>query len=305
MTPVPRTPYLFTSKELDEETGLYYFEARYYDPRTSVWQSADQILGSYLGGQPNGGVFHSPNLSLYSYTWQNPLIYRDPNGQEVTQDAVISFSRLIHNVRTWENQTFGAQNIPATERLSAFRDQIKGNDRFGSSGSFTQQKLYGTADTSVLGWHYIHTKEGWIDFGHFAEAAIWSDRVGEFATKAGGSAIEFGQFAAAHIPGYSTATKTSAYTREDFRSNRLGAEFATYLETYEGNSLTDALESFLLLYSPSENPRNAADFSSFPASQDVLDSGGYLSNLKNAWGNMLENRSSGVGTLYERSNPEE
>ncbi len=36
-----RLPYLFTSKELDEETALYYFGARYYDPRTSVWQSTD------------------------------------------------------------------------------------------------------------------------------------------------------------------------------------------------------------------------------------------------------------------------
>ena len=38
-------PYLFTAKELDEETGLYYFGARYYDPRTSVWQSTDPALG--------------------------------------------------------------------------------------------------------------------------------------------------------------------------------------------------------------------------------------------------------------------
>ena len=43
-----RTPYLFTGKEYDIETGLYYFGARYYDPRTSVWQSPDPILGSYL-----------------------------------------------------------------------------------------------------------------------------------------------------------------------------------------------------------------------------------------------------------------
>lgn len=30
------TPYLFNAKELDEETGLYYYGARYYDPRTSI-----------------------------------------------------------------------------------------------------------------------------------------------------------------------------------------------------------------------------------------------------------------------------
>jgi RHS repeat-associated protein len=50
-----RTPYLFTGKELDEETGLYYFGARYYDPRTSLWQSPDPALGKYLltGGATN------------------------------------------------------------------------------------------------------------------------------------------------------------------------------------------------------------------------------------------------------------
>ena len=31
-----RIPYLFNGKELDEETGLYYYGARYYDPRTSI-----------------------------------------------------------------------------------------------------------------------------------------------------------------------------------------------------------------------------------------------------------------------------
>ncbi|TMQ12501.1 MAG: hypothetical protein E6J91_20700, partial [Deltaproteobacteria bacterium] len=43
-TNTQRLPFLFTSKELDEETGLYYFGARYYDPRTSVWQSTDPAL---------------------------------------------------------------------------------------------------------------------------------------------------------------------------------------------------------------------------------------------------------------------
>ncbi|WYD81321.1 MAG: RHS repeat-associated core domain-containing protein [Candidatus Electrothrix gigas] len=47
-TNTQRTPYHFTAKELDEETGLYYFGARYYDPRTSVWQTTDPILGDYL-----------------------------------------------------------------------------------------------------------------------------------------------------------------------------------------------------------------------------------------------------------------
>jgi RHS repeat-associated protein len=78
---VQRTPYLFTSKELDEETGLYYFGARYYDPRTSVWQSPDPILGRYVNGAPLGGVYNSINLALYTYGADNPIRFSDPDGR--------------------------------------------------------------------------------------------------------------------------------------------------------------------------------------------------------------------------------
>jgi len=76
-TPVP---FQFGAKELDEETGFYYYGARYYNPRTQLWQSPDPVLDSYLDGAPNGGVFSSSNLALYSYTQNNPVTYRDPNG---------------------------------------------------------------------------------------------------------------------------------------------------------------------------------------------------------------------------------
>src|SRR5206468_7737058 len=46
------TAYEFAGKELDEETQLYYFGARYYDPRTSVWQSPDPALPDNLAKLP-------------------------------------------------------------------------------------------------------------------------------------------------------------------------------------------------------------------------------------------------------------
>ena len=63
------TPYKFNGKELDEETGLYYYGARYYDPRTSVWISVDPLAEKY------------PNTSPYVYCHNNPIKYIDPDGR--------------------------------------------------------------------------------------------------------------------------------------------------------------------------------------------------------------------------------
>ncbi|TWI78860.1 RHS repeat-associated protein [Treponema putidum] len=43
-----KLPFRFTGKELDEETGLYYYGARYLDPKYSRWLSGDPALGEYI-----------------------------------------------------------------------------------------------------------------------------------------------------------------------------------------------------------------------------------------------------------------
>ena len=113
-----RTPYKFTGKELDKETGLYYFGARYYDARMSRWISTDPALEKYLPNKnklkvkeedikhkglydkvykdhPNmdfqkykeiegmGGVYSPINNDMYHYSWQNPVKYYDPDGNKV------------------------------------------------------------------------------------------------------------------------------------------------------------------------------------------------------------------------------
>ncbi len=85
--------YKFTGKELDPETGLYYYGARYYDPVLSKWISADPILGKYLptGNKEKdknlsgiGGVYNPLNLGVYSYSHLNPVKFVDPDGKETT-----------------------------------------------------------------------------------------------------------------------------------------------------------------------------------------------------------------------------
>ena len=65
-----KLPYKFNGKELDEETGLYYYGARYYDAKSSVWLSVDPKMDKY------------PNLSSYNFSGNNPIIYVDPDGRD-------------------------------------------------------------------------------------------------------------------------------------------------------------------------------------------------------------------------------
>ncbi|MBK7880258.1 MAG: hypothetical protein IPJ83_06840 [Saprospiraceae bacterium] len=65
------TKYRFTGKEVDEETGLYYFGARYYDPRISLWYGVDPMTEKY------------PAYNPFNYTINNPIIYTDPDGRDV------------------------------------------------------------------------------------------------------------------------------------------------------------------------------------------------------------------------------
>jgi len=60
-------PYTYTGRELDSETGLYYYRARYYDAETGRFLQKDPI--GLRGG-----------INIYRYASNNPTLWRDPVG---------------------------------------------------------------------------------------------------------------------------------------------------------------------------------------------------------------------------------
>jgi RHS repeat-associated protein len=60
-------PYLFTGRRYDNETGLYYYRARYYD----------YYIGRFIQPDPIG---YDDGLNLYTYVGNNPVMYVDPYG---------------------------------------------------------------------------------------------------------------------------------------------------------------------------------------------------------------------------------
>ena len=71
------TPYLFNAKEFDEETGMYYYGARYYEPRVSLWISTDILEEKNYGN------------SSYAYTY-NPITFIDPIGTDTINISYVN-----------------------------------------------------------------------------------------------------------------------------------------------------------------------------------------------------------------------
>jgi len=71
--PVVATDVGFTGQRLDETTGLMFYQARYYDPLTARFISADTMI-------PDPG--NPQDFNRYSYVRNNPLGYTDPSGND-------------------------------------------------------------------------------------------------------------------------------------------------------------------------------------------------------------------------------
>ena len=76
-------PYRFTGKELDEETGLYYYGQRYLDPQYNIRMTSDPAIYDFMSQSRNGegGIYNIINLDLYHYAGNNPVKYMDPDGR--------------------------------------------------------------------------------------------------------------------------------------------------------------------------------------------------------------------------------
>lgn len=65
------TPYRYSGYQFDDETGLYYLNARYYNPVIARFMSADTYYGR---------LSDPLSLNLYTYCHNEPIMYWNPTG---------------------------------------------------------------------------------------------------------------------------------------------------------------------------------------------------------------------------------
>ena len=98
------TDYGFTGQHSDSTSGLDYYNARYYDPATGQFSSADSVL--------QGGGFDILGLSRYAYVEGNPTSRTDPSGHcllicaaigAVAGAAIVYGAQVIGNLQKGES----------------------------------------------------------------------------------------------------------------------------------------------------------------------------------------------------------
>ena len=78
-------PYKFNGKQFDEETGLYYYGARYLNPVASIWYGVDPLAEKL------------PLTSVYSYCMANPIKLVENDGR-FPRKWQAQLSRWFYNI---------------------------------------------------------------------------------------------------------------------------------------------------------------------------------------------------------------
>jgi len=97
-SPIPN-PFLFTSREYEPESGLYYYRARYYNPEIGRFLQVDPILKLQSGeclscrGKQSSYMVpfllnNSQKLHFYVYVQNNPGNLTDPKGLESREECL-------------------------------------------------------------------------------------------------------------------------------------------------------------------------------------------------------------------------
>ncbi len=142
----------FNGKELDEETGLYYYGARFYNPSTSLWLSVDPLAEKF------------PAWSPYNYTMNNPVNMVDPDGRAPLDWYQSNKTGSI----IWRE---GSANIKGYTNIGTYTDVAAGtgqNWHLNSNGTFRNSntgKSYGNNETVVFNsstGQTLTSKQNWV-----------------------------------------------------------------------------------------------------------------------------------------------
>ena len=150
-------PFRFTSKELDRETGLYYYGARYYESRASRWMSADPAGWELVNPNRTGySVIEATNW--YAYVSNNPVKYVDPMGEELIVRGNKAFKQEVEKaLEKFRSKPKGRELVERLENSEkrhvirkSRREELFGKEREGNSATPNKDYEEGVGSGSTI-----------------------------------------------------------------------------------------------------------------------------------------------------------
>ena len=117
--------YLYAGYQYDEETQLYYLNARMYDSQTARFIQEDTYRGN-----PNDPL----SLNLYTYCENNPLVYHDPTGH--FPQWVNKLKKTVGKAWKWLTNTPDSP-VPDVEDKKSSKSSNKKSDKSNKSTKST------------------------------------------------------------------------------------------------------------------------------------------------------------------------
>lgn len=155
---------LYSGYQYDEETGLYYLNARMYDLKIARFLQEDTYAGN-----PNDPL----SLNLYTYCANNPIIYNDPTGHEYIRYYDGSTLRtkwknefykdgreviFVKEEDFWLDDNFFTKNWWKDDyKLLIALNRIV--DEIDAHGKDAYIDIYGTSKDDIVGWRRLNTVE--------------------------------------------------------------------------------------------------------------------------------------------------
>ncbi|HSF43824.1 MAG TPA: SpvB/TcaC N-terminal domain-containing protein [Thermoanaerobaculia bacterium] len=170
-----RNPYLFSGKELDEETGLSYFGARYYDARPGQWISPDPILDEMLDVGKVAEADTSlaptrPNGYPYSYAGNDPVDLGDPQGlAKGKAPGLKPFKARI--------ELMGATPTKKSAVGIAVRQRMQKQGLLRNFGTANEEVHVEIDHAGTMAWKPLDAN---IHMGHRIDAVSFWNRVGRY-----------------------------------------------------------------------------------------------------------------------------
>jgi len=157
----------FTGKDLDEDTGLYYFNARWYD----------QSIGRFISEDPI-----KDGMNWYTYAANNPLVFYDSTGLFAEQvDVVITPSAEMYKIGTLGivEKTDSLDSLaedfygdPAKKELISIANNLDPENPVIRPGQVLYvpdiQEVYDDKD-SLIGYSFVDIAKGREDIGLYLE----------------------------------------------------------------------------------------------------------------------------------------